>query len=730
MNRGRLLADRQPACVPGRLFPGRFALLLAVLLAAAGCSKKALVFPRASVILISVDTLRADHLPAYGYRGVETPALDALAKDSIVFENAISHVPLTLPSHVSLMTGLLPFQSGVRDNVGYRLDPSHPTLATVLAGRGWATGAAVSAVVLDHATGVSRGFELYDDRIEGTKVGQALGQVQRAGGETEKRLEEWISGQPEGRPLLAFLHLYEPHTPYEPPEPFRSRYRESPYDGEIAAADEIVGRFLAFLKGRRLYDRALIVFLSDHGEGLGQHGEDEHGILLYREAIRVPLFVKLPKGSLAGTRAQSPAGLDDVFPTVLAAVGETAPAGLPGLSLIELARRKASPRSVYSETLYPRYHFGWSDLASLTDDRHQYVEAPRPELYDWREDPAETRDLAPGLPPAFRRLRVELQTMSRPLQAPGASDPETVRKLAALGYIGQASPGAGEKGLPDPKDRIGSLAALKEANRLADGHREDEAVALLRKFTDESPRMLDAWELLARLLRRAGRPDEAIEALERADRLAPGTSQIVMGLADLNLEARRFAKARSLAEAARALGATGVDEELAAIALAEGDVAGARSLAEAARSRSPENRLPLLLLARVEARQGNPEKALALLDEALEIERRSAAAPMEGLRATRADALAHLGREKEAEQDFRHEIHDFPENLDAWSRLALLFAAGGRRPEFQALLSEMTRRVPTSRGFETAARVCEIVGDREGARFWRAHPRLAAGAAS
>lgn len=672
------------------------------------------------MILISVDTLRADHLPVYGYRRVETPALDALAKDSIVFENAVSHVPLTLPSHVSLLTGLLPFQSGVRDNLGYRLDPSRTTLATFLGARGYVTGAAVSAVVLDHATGVAQGFGFWDDRIEGSAPGQSLGQVQRAGGETEKRLEAWIAAQSSGRALFAFLHLYEPHTPYEPPEPFRTRYTKSPYDGEIAAADEIVGRFVAFLKERGLYDPALIVFLSDHGEGLGQHGEDEHGILLYREAIRVPLFLKLPKAALAGSRVEAPAGLADVFPTVAGAIGESPPAGLPGVSLLELARRKGSARSVYSETLYPRYHFGWSDLASLTGDRHQYIEAPRPELYDWREDPGEKKDLAAGLPPPFRKLRVELKAIDRPLQAPGASDPETVKKLASLGYIGSASPGAGEKDLPDPKDRIASLQTLKNANRLADLHRDTEAVAMLRRFVADNPRMLDAWETLARILRRSGRPEEAIEALERADRLQPGTPQIMMGLADVNLEAGRFEKARSLAEAARALGSSGVDEELAAIALAKGDVAAAERHAQSARAQSPEGRLPLLLLGRVAARQGKWDAALSSLDGALSIEQKTRAAPMQGLRAARGDVLAHLGREKEAEEDFHREIRDFPENLDAWSRLALLYAAGGRTGEFRSLLSDMTVRVPTARSFENAAKVCEIVGDQEGARRFRA----------
>ena len=213
------------------------------------------MFPRAPVILVSVDTLRADHLPAYGYRDVETPALDALRRDSVVFENALSPVPLTLPAHTSLFTGLQPYQHGVRDNVGYRLSPKTTTLASFLRQRGYSTGGAVSAFVLDHATGIAEGFDAYRDDVEMRVSAEALGQVQRSGALTEDLLERWIGERPRDKPLFAFLHLYEPHAPYDPPEPFRSRYAARPYDGEIAAADAVVGRFLAFLKARHLYDR-------------------------------------------------------------------------------------------------------------------------------------------------------------------------------------------------------------------------------------------------------------------------------------------------------------------------------------------------------------------------------------------------------------------------------------------------------------------------------------------
>ena len=694
------------------------AFLAAVALLGASCGRGKTVSRDAPVIVVCVDTLRADRLPAYGDRGVETPSLDRLAADSVVFDNAIAHVPLTLPSHASLFTGLLPFQHGVRDNLGYRLAKTHSTLATRLKAAGYATGAAVSAIVLDRGTGIAEGFDFYDDAIEARDSAQAIGQLQRAGDDTRLQLESWIASQPADGRLFAFLHLYEPHAPYEPPEPMKARYRSNAYDGEVAASDAVTGRFLDFLKQRGIYDRALVVFLSDHGEGLGEHGEDEHGIFLYREAIRIPLFVKLPASRLAGVRVALPVQVADVLPTVLAALGEDVPESLPGRSLLDFAAGKGNVRRVYSETVFPRYHFGWSDLASLTDDRHQYVHAPRPELYDWRADPGEKKDLSAALPPAFRSMRAELQAMSRPLQAPGASDPETVRKLASLGYIGAASPDAGEA-LPDPKDRIGMIDRLKEASRLVTEFRDTEGIALLKKIAEENPRMLDAWETLARLERRSGRIREAIAALERADRLAPGTPQIMLGLADLHLEAGDFAKARTLAAAAGEAGAPGFREELAAIALASGDFETARRESEAVLARNPDARAPRLVLARVALARGDLARALAILDEALALDQKSNRIPALNLRSLRGDVLARVGREKEAEASFRSEVTSYPENFDGWARLAVLFASQGRHGELASLLSEMTAKVPTPKSYDVALRVCRIIGDSGCEREWR-----------
>ena len=397
---------------------------------AAAAVRRVETFPGAPVILVSVDTLRSDHLPAYGYTGVETPALDALRKDSILFERAWSHVPLTLPSHASIFTGREPAAHGIHDNLGYRLKKDVPTLAELLKRGGYATGGAISCFVLKGAeSGISRGFDFYDDAVEPAEGQQALGRVQRAGADTEARLETWLAAPAMTGRFFAFLHLYEPHTPYEPPEPFKTRYAAQPYDGEIAAADAIVGNFLAFLKARGLYDRALIVFLSDHGEGLGEHGESEHGMFLYRESLQVPLLVKLPGEKRAGETSSPNRRRSSTSsrrsPKARAPRASCRPEGTR--SLLDPPPAPAA-RRILSETFFPRIHFGWSELSSLFDGRWHYIEAPKAEIYDVAADPGEIVEPARGeARRAARHARRGLESAARPTSPPATSTPRRAR---------------------------------------------------------------------------------------------------------------------------------------------------------------------------------------------------------------------------------------------------------------------------------------------------------------
>ena len=706
---------------------------------AAACRRaapSAAAFPGAPVVLVCVDTLRSDRLPFYGGR-VETPALAALRADATLFTRAYSHVPLTLPSHVSLFTGLLPAGHGVRDNLGYRIDPKVPTLAELLRGAGYATGGAVSAVVLEGATGVSRGFDFWDDAIVPTKAYQALNRVQRPGDEAREALEGWIAKQGE-RPFLAFLHLYEPHSPWEPPEPFRSRYAD-PYDGEVAAADAVVGRFVSFLKARGIYDRALVVFLSDHGEGLGDHGEAEHGVFLYREVLAVPLLVKPPKGSAPPASFDGPVQLTDVFTTVGRAAGVRGfvpPEGT--VSLLEAAAGPPDPgRRVFAETLFPRIHFGWSELRSLVDARWHYVDAPRPEIYDLDADPGEKTNLAEAKAGPFREMRIAMEKRREAFRPPAPADDETRRQLASLGYLSSGAT-AGDGPLPDPKDHIATVGKMKDAvARLGEG-RFEEAVRLADGLLASNPRMLDVWELRSLALARLGRMDESVASLGKAVALAPeGSTHYLRSMANRLLEAGRSGEAVKHAELAKRLGDAEADELLARALLATGDLAGAGAAAEAALAVPATRARALLVLARIAVSRNDLAAALARAEEA-ERAGPGQGPPLAGLHLVRGDVLARAGRHAEAEAEFRREIAAWPSTAGAWESLLLLLAAEGRGADVTRTIREWTATVPGPEPWVSSVRVLGVVGQpglaeatrREGRERYPSDGRLAHGRGS
>lgn len=619
-----------------------FGLALAAVLPA-GCRERS-ARNAAPVILISVDTLRADHLPAYGYREVRTPAFDALARDSIVFENAYAQAPLTLPSHATILTGLLPTQHGVRDNSGFRLSAEHPTLAAALKARGYATGAAVSSFALRKDRGLAAGFDLYDDDFGAGSIDE------RSGVESVKRLEAFADAHATA-PLFLFLHLYEPHTPYAPPAPFAAEYAARPYDGEIAAADSAVGGFLEYLKRKGLYERALIVFLSDHGEGLGDHGEDEHGVFLYRETIRVPLFVKLPESREKARRVRVPVSLADVFPTI-ADVAGVSPAGdgRAGVSLASLADGSGSAtRRIYSETLYPRLQLGWSDLAALTDERFSYIEAPRPELYDLASDPGEKKNLAAGLtsearsakevPPALRTMRAELLSLRRTAAAPEKASSEEIEKLGSLGYI-RVDPGSAQAAnLPDPKDRIEELRRYKKLFEAFYARRNDEAIGLAREMLAENPGILSVWRILATSLERTGRHEQAAAALSTA-------------LARPDLTGSAEDVEQTIGELSAAAARTNDS------AAAEKTLAGLVERGATAESVRRE-------LARLLHRRGRVAEALAVLPDASK-SRDAATLDVYG------SLLADSGRLAEANDAFRRALESSPEDASVLLHLGML----------------------------------------------------------
>jgi arylsulfatase A-like enzyme/Flp pilus assembly protein TadD len=512
---------------------------LAVAGGASGCRRAA----PPPIVLVSIDTLRADHLPVYGYGKPTAPAIDSLAKDAVLFDAAYAHYPLTLPSHVSLLTGLLPPRNGVRDNVGYTLDAAqHPTLAALLAARGYATGGFVASYVLRPETGIAAGFASYD-APPGPRRGAPMDSAQRSAAATLAPALAWVEAHREA-PFFLFLHFYEPHGPYSPPEPYASRF-DLPYDGEIATADAALGELIAALRRLDLYDRAVIALVSDHGEGLGEHGEEGHGVFLYRSTLHVPVLLKQPRARGAGARIAAPVGLVDLAPTLLRFAGAPLPAALDGMDLERTIDGGAPARGLYAETYYPRLHFGWSDLQALIESRWYFVRAPRPELYDLAADPRQERDVLAQNRREFARMEREVESLNAPLAAPSAADQATERGLQALGYLtGAAVPAAGR---PDPKERVAVLAGIERGlwNMLA-GH-DEGAVAAFREVLQTDPGMTEIWTFLAQALERQNDQDGAVAAWEQALRLGhdPG---VAGHLARSYLARGEFEKARALAE--------------------------------------------------------------------------------------------------------------------------------------------------------------------------------------
>jgi arylsulfatase A-like enzyme len=415
------------------------------------------------VVVITLDTTRADRLPAYGLMGVSMPHLDRLAQEGIVFDRASSVGPLTLPAHCSLFTGLFPPGHGVRDNSGPSLAPEHTTLAEILRARGFATAAFVGSMVLDANRGLAQGFDVYGG-VAGTGApadhrDEMAGQ-RRADAVVTDAIR-WLDGS-RGSRFFLWVHLYDAHRPYDPPEPFRSRYTD-PYIGEIAFADSQIGRLLETLDRRHLLDRTIFVVAGDHGESLGEHGERDHGIFIYESVLRVPLIVRAP--AYAPRRVDSAVRLVDVMPTILDMLDLPQPTG-NGVSLTELmnGRRRHLDVDVYAESLYPQ-RFGWSPLRAVRSGRFKLIDAPRPEVYDLDRDPFEERNIHHERRALAKALAARVNVLATGSRQPAIQNSpapilrEVEARLAALGYVGSSAGGEPQRDapLPDPKDCLHTL---------------------------------------------------------------------------------------------------------------------------------------------------------------------------------------------------------------------------------------------------------------------------------
>ena len=650
-----------------------FGAALAALLLA--CGRLASPSPE-RVVLVTIDTLRADHVGCYGAAQASTPTLDSLAARGARFETAISPAPLTLPSHATLLTALDPPEHGVRNNGSYRLRDV-PTLAERMAEAGFGTAAFVSAFVLDRRFGLARGFDHYDDRL-GVRD-EEIGVAARPAGQTIDSALAWLEGAP--KRFFLFVHLYDPHFPYEPPEPHRSRQLGRLYDGEISYADAELGRLLAAVDARFPDGRSLVVITADHGESLGEHGEPTHAFTLYDATQRVPLLLSGP-GVPAGVVVSQLVRLADVMPTLLELAGLPAPLGVTGASLLPtlLGTPGAEPPVAWVETLATQLQLGWSPVLGVRTAEHKYLRAPSPELYELASDPGETRNLAAQQPELAARLDalVAARAAQQRVTPNLGLDAETADRLQALGYLADERPSAnarplGEVGGPDPKDEMGKLETLREVLTLLKQRKGREAYA---RFSELGALGVELELLRGEAALLAGDFDAARSSVALA-------REAVHTAAPLLLRGRIEEAAGQLADAEAAFReALRLDPEAGAavvglgrIAEQRGDAAGARAHYERARELRGIEAEALWRLAALEVEGGEAGQARALLAA---LPQSLARAPLAATRLALAERAA--GRRDLALLRVQGSLRDYPEASELLMALGELLEDEGDLP--------------------------------------------------
>ena len=671
------------------------ALGLVSALGAAGCSGLpggADPIRRLNVVVVTLDTLSARHLSQYGNDRIETPAFGRVAAEGVLFEQATATVPLTLPSHTSMFTGTYPMFHGVRDNGGYYVPEDAETLAEVLRDAGYRTGGFVAAFVVDSRWGLDQGFDRYYDDFNFREFERiSLDSVQRPGDEVMDAALAWMDEVKEER-FFSWIHLYDPHWPYEAPEPWASRvsgYSGASYDAEVLFTDSLVGRLLDWLDESALADDTLLVLIGDHGESLGRHREGAHGFFIYDASMQVPFLLRAPYRQIGrGLRVPAQVRGIDLMPTVLGLVGVPVPEPVQGVSLAPLADGSESDLGLwaYSESLYPRNHYGWSPLRSLRNGLLHFIAAPRPELFEVLDDPGEAKNLAPDRPGQVRQLQARLDQLVAELgnegaeeQAPETLDEATRAQLAALGYLGGSSRVRvnEDEPLADPKDKIVLYNLLKAAGTDSTEERVEEAMTKVQRVLAEDSGILEAHFILGNLFVKQEEWDGAIGAYREALSLDPEYKSAILGLADA------YRLADRLDEAA----------------------AGYRRLLEL----DPNDNQAFYHLAEIHAAREEYEAALEVLAglEATGEER----APAHNLKG---ECLLSLGRLDEAEAEFRLALEMDDLLSDAWYNLALLFEErgdGSRAVDAYEIRLEMAPK--DFRSHFNVAKLYGAMGDRE-----------------
>jgi arylsulfatase A-like enzyme/Flp pilus assembly protein TadD len=675
------------------------------------------------LLLVTIDTLRADRLGCYG-SDVQTPVIDGLAAGGVRFEASVAHVPLTLPSHASILTGQTPLRHGVRDNAGFVLSPGTPTLAGWLGAAGYQPAAFVSAFPVHSRFGLAQGFTTYDDRFPRGDDPARPAHVERRGDATIAAAVSWLRDRGAGgSPLFVWVHLFDPHAPYEPPEPFASRFRDRAYEGEVAFADSQVGLLLEGWRQARGRDPVVVV-TSDHGEGLGEHGEPTHGLFIYDSTIRVPLVIAGP-GIPAGRVPKSLARGIDIAPTLLDLAGVRAPGSVEGRSLRPLWEgRSGREEPAYVESLFGRLGFGWAPLHGLRERDLMFIDAPRPEIYDLRADPGQARNLAADRVEDLARMKRAVQAaLAKAPEAKPVAIPRAAREqLRSLGYV--ASGTAGTASLRDPKDfaalavRIENAMAVERADparaasefRAALGEDPDNRVARrhlamalvagrqyvaaereLRTLLAAGDDSLEAVTLLGDCYRLSGRYAEALEAFDRAVTLDPSAPEGFGGRGKTLTVLGRHEEARLAFGQALRVAPDDPEalEGLADLALARGDLAEARLRLDALAARDPGDARVALKYGVVLVRTGEIDRAISVFRAVTEREPANAEAAV-----NLGGALAKSGRPAEALPYFERAVRAGAKGTALWNGLAMARLETGNREGAAAALRESLRANP------------------------------------
>jgi arylsulfatase A-like enzyme/cytochrome c-type biogenesis protein CcmH/NrfG len=667
-----------------------------------------------NVLLVTIDTLRADHLGCYGDAAAATPTLDGLAARGVRFETALAQAPLTGPSHATILTGLTPPGHGFRNNSGFAVPAGVHLAAETFKSAGYDTAAFISGFPLDRRFGFNRGFDTYDDHLPRGNDRRRTPYVERFADATTEAVLQWLTHRKEGSPWFLWVHYYDPHAPYEPPADLLARFKATPYDGEVAFVDRELQRVLTALSTRGDAGRTLTVVTADHGESLGEHGEGTHGLFVYDATLRVPLIVAGP-GIPAGKVSKTVARSIDILPTLLDYSGLRAPAPPDGRSLRAAAEgEEMSDAPAYAESLYPQLELGWAPLHAMRLGRFKFIEAPRAELYDIQSDGRETINRITQEPAAAQRLRGGLaQALQRETPAAAApTDPEVAKRLQALGYLsgsGQQTGPPRTGGLRDPKDgvklmprlnrgmsaaRVEPDVAIRELTAVladdpglvmarrtravayASAGRHDQAIEDLRQLQKDGQLSAEDAVVLGDNLRFAGRLEEASTSLERTARENPSFPQPVLSLGEVRIAQQRYDEARALFDRVLTLTPDHIEalRRLGDLDLIRGDLPAAEARYSRILALDPSDAAALAKLGVVQMRTGRANDALASFRRSVDLDPENADALL-----YLAGALAAAGQSAAALPYFERAIKAGPPTPMALNGMGLTLLALGEK---------------------------------------------------